>query len=193
MTLNDFIIKFDYPGSIILLEGKRDVLLDDKVKLERLGGLLTVASTHIQFRSGNASGADEYFSLGVTAVDPTRLQVISPYSGHRSKKNLAFQTFALDTIDLANEPQVIFETMKNKKYAKLISDFIIGYKRAIKGAYLLRDTVKVIGTKQIPPSDFAIFYDDLSNPNQGGTGHTMSVCLENNVPFIDQTVWMQWL
>ena len=63
-----------------------------------------------------------------------------------------------------------------------------------KGAYILRDTVMVTGTKAgILPAYFAIFYDDLKKPQQGGTGHTMLMCKEKNVPFIDQRTWMKWL
>lgn len=52
----------------------------------------------------------------------------------------------------------------------------------------------VTGTKAgILPAYFAIFYDDLKKPQQGGTGHTMLMCKEKNVPFIDQRTWMKWL
>jgi hypothetical protein len=62
-----------------------------------------------------------------------------------------------------------------------------------KAAYIIRDTVKVVGTKSIPPADFGIFYDDLAAPMQGGTGHTMRVCIERQVPLIDQRTWFGWL
>lgn len=64
---------------------------------------------------------------------------------------------------------------------------------AMKAAYIIRDTVKVIGAEGIPPASFGIFYDDLSKPGTGGTGHTMSVCREAGIPLIDQRVWMAWL
>jgi hypothetical protein len=38
-----------------------------------------------------------------------------------------------------------------------------------------------------------LFYDDLANPKSGGTGHTMKVCEIENVPYITQTTWMNWL
>ena len=80
MTFKEFIIQNDTTGSIVLLEGKRNVLENDKIKLTQLGNLLAAKTTRMFFRSGNAEGADHYFSLGVTAIDPTRLQVITPYT-----------------------------------------------------------------------------------------------------------------
>ncbi|MBK8701150.1 MAG: hypothetical protein IPN29_17075 [Saprospiraceae bacterium] len=70
MTLSTFLSQYDTPGSIGLLEGKRNVLEADKEKLVSLGKLITLKSRHITFRSGNAGGADEYFSAGVAEVDP---------------------------------------------------------------------------------------------------------------------------
>lgn len=193
MTLQEFVKQYDYQGSIVLLEGKRDVLPADRQFLITIGQLLASQTKYILFRSGNASGADEYFSQGVTSINAQRLQVITPYSGHRKKYNVASQTVSLDSIDLLSEPAVVYETQKNKKNAKLITDYIAGNKHAIKGAYLLRDTIKVIGTNAIPPCTVALFYDDLLQPKTGGTGHTMQVCDENNVPYMDQRVWMKWI
>jgi len=66
--------------------------------------------------------------------------------------------------------------------------------KIIKNAgYIIRNTIKVIGTKEIKPANFGIFYNDLSNPMDGGTGHTMRVCLKNKVPLIDQRVWFDWV
>ena len=42
-------------------------------------------------------------------------------------------------------------------------------------------------------ANFAIFYDDLKKPKSGGTGHTMKVCEENGLSYINQTVWFEWL
>jgi hypothetical protein len=78
----DFIEKFDQPGSIDLLEGKRIVKPDDEDKLILVGKMLAENSKHITFRSGNAKGADELFSKGVCSVDASRLEVITPFTDH---------------------------------------------------------------------------------------------------------------
>ncbi len=83
MTLKEFIKQFDKANSIVLLEGKRSVLDPDKEKLTALRRLLASKTKRMMFRSGNAEGSDQLFSDGVTAVDYKRLQVITPYSGHR--------------------------------------------------------------------------------------------------------------
>jgi hypothetical protein len=195
MDLSSFIAQFDFPGSYVLLEGKRKVKSEDEKWLMELGSTLAINSQHMIFRSGNAPGSDELFARGVTRVDPNRLQLITPTSGHRKKYNSAGTTYSMDEINLATEPQVVHQTKYNAKAGRLVDRYASGIRdrNTIKVAYLIRDTVKVIGTSEIPPATFAIFYDDLDNPETGGTGHTIQICRINGVPCIDQREWMNWL
>ena len=195
MKLVEFLMKYDFEGSIVLLEGKRNVLDNDKEKLFKLGVLLTEKSKFIKFRSGNADGADSFFAKGVSAIDGSRMELIVPYSGHRKNENNEYSTISLDSIDLANEQDVVLQSKRNLKTKKLIDKFVAGDSNrvTIKAAYIIRDTIKVIGTTDIKPANFAIFYDDLAKPKTGGTGHTMNICKANNVEFIDQRVWMEWM
>ncbi|MBK9331995.1 MAG: hypothetical protein IPM96_06225 [Ignavibacteria bacterium] len=202
MTLKEFVKKFDVPDSIVLLEGKRKVLKEDELKLTALGKLLSERTKHILFRSGNADGSDYLFSKGVALVDDKRLQVITPYTGHKQKTNLAYETISLDEIVTSLDPEVVYESKKNKKTENMIEPYIDkkinnGGKKdfTVSAAYIIRDTVKVIGNKnnEVKPSAFGIFYDDLKSPMTGGTGHTMKVCDNYNVPKINQTVWFKWL
>lgn len=195
MKLSEFLQHYDKPGSIILLEGKRNVREEDREKLVKLGNLLAFKSRYMLFRSGNADGSDQFFSEGVAGIDDRRLQVITPYTGHRRKTNLAYDTVALDEIDLAAEADVVYQSKSNKKTEKLIDQYVGGNRNsyAIKAAYIIRDTVKAIGAEGVPPAAFGIFYDDLLKPETGGTGHTMRVCRMNNIPVIDQRTWFQWV
>ena len=195
MTLQDFINKYDYLGSIVLLEGKRDVTEVDKEKLKKLGNLLASSTRYISFRSGNADGADYHFVSGVAEIDKDRVSVIVPYTKHRNKFNYAVATINLEEINLKNELKLVNESKINIKMSKLIEMYVDGdiNKNSIKAAYILRDTAKVLGTSEFPPASFGIFYDDLSNPMKGGTGHTMKVCINNNVPFVNQSTWFDWL
>ena len=195
MTLKQFIDEYDKANAIVLLEGKRNVLAEDKEKLTALGSLLASRTSKMMFRSGNADGADQYFSLGVSAVDKKRLQVITPYSGHRKKTNHAYETVSLEDINLVEEPEVVYQSKKNKKTVNLVDKYVSGDRShfSMKAAYIIRDTIKVIGTNKIKPATFGIFYDDLEKPMTGGTGHTMSVCQDNNIPSMNQTVWFDWL
>ena len=195
MTLKDFITQFDKENSIVLLEGKRNVLDADKEKLVLLGKLLASNTSKMIFRSGNADGADYYFSTGVSAVDNSRLQVITPYTGHRQKSNQAYETISLDEINIVADTEVVYQSKNNKKTEKLIDRYISGSRDrySMKAAYIIRDTIKAIGTKEIKPATFGIFYDDLDKPKEGGTGHTMKVCEQNNIPIIDQKIWFKWL
>jgi len=195
MTLTKFIRLHDKHNAIVLLEGKRNVLDEDKPKLIALGKLLATTTKNMVFRSGNAAGSDQLFSDGVASVDPERLQVITPYSGHRQKSNRAHETISLDEINIVAESDVVYQSKSNKKTKKLIDQFVSGDKNrySIKAAYILRDTIKAIGAAHIKPATFGIFYDDLGNPKTGGTGHTMNVCEQNKIPIINQSVWFKWL
>lgn len=195
MTINDFISKYDFPGSIVLLEGKRDVIDADQKSLTELGMKLASSTEFMLFRSGNAAGADHFFSEGVFQTAPDRLQVITPYTSHRNRGKAEYNSLPLDDVNLMQEPEVVYQSKYNKKTANLIDKYVAGARDrfSIKAAYIIRDTVKAIGTKDIPPANFGIFYDDLSNPMQGGTGHTMDVCQKNGIPVINQSIWLDWL
>jgi len=195
MDLSTFIKLYDQPGKVILLEGKRNVRPEDAPMLIALGKLLATNSHFMVFRSGNAAGTDALFASGVVAVDPRRLQVILPYTGHRKAYNQAGSSLALDTINLTEEPQIVYESRLHKGTASLIDRYVAGTRNAytIKASYILRDTVKVLGAAELPKAAFACFYDDPDAPRQGGTGHTMAVCERNDVPFVDQRIWTQWL
>ena len=195
MDFRSFLELYDHEGMVVLLEGKRTVLNEDESRLVGLGALLAGNSRHVIFRSGNASGSDALFSAGVASVDQARLQVVVPYSGHRNASNVAGQTYSLDDINLAREPAVVYESRMHQQTKKLLDRYVAGERDryALKAAYILRDTVKVLGAEGIPPANFAFFYDDLGAPETGGTGHTMQVCRRNAVPFIDQRIWFNWL
>jgi hypothetical protein len=196
MTSTDFFANYNLENTIILLEGKRNVIELDKEKLIQFGKFLATNLPKAKFRSGNADGADFYFSKGVLQMAPERLQVITPYENHRQMANNAYETISLDQIDLTNEPEVVYQSKSNKKTKSLIDKYVGGAKDrfAIKAAYIIRDTVKVTGTNSgIPPINFAFFYDDLDNPKIGGTGHTMEVCEINKVPYLTQSAWGQWI
>lgn len=196
MTFKEFKDQYDKPESIVLLEGKRDIKGADKDKLVQLGEKLARETEHITFRSGNADGSDLHFSTGVANINSNRLEVITPYSGHRKTTNKAGTTNSLDDIDLAEEPEVVYQSKSRKKTKKLVEKYVDGMRSryAIKAAYIIRDTIKVIGTNSgIQPISFGIFYDDLDNPQSGGTGHTMDVCEMNDMPFIDQQTWVKWI
>jgi hypothetical protein len=93
------------------------------------------------------------------------------------------------------EPELITQSRLHAKTSGLIDPYLAGDRGAlaIKAAYILRDTVKVMGTRALKPASCALFYDDLGKPRHGGTGHTMAVCERIGVPFLDQRVWMRWL
>ena len=72
MNLAQFCNEFENKNAIILLEGKRNALENDKEKLIQLGKILAKNLPLATFRSGNADGADFYFSKGVLEVAPKR-------------------------------------------------------------------------------------------------------------------------
>ena len=140
---------------------------------------------YVKFRSGNADGADYWFCKGVANIDPKRLELILPYSAHRKKYLLSENIYSLDKIDLIKEPEVVYQTKTYSMNNRLIELYVNGDRgrAGIKGSYLLRDTIKVIGTNSgLLKASFAIFYDDLNEPESGGTGHSIMICEFNIVP-----------
>jgi|AntRauTorcE11898_2_1112593.scaffolds.fasta_scaffold24953_2 hypothetical protein len=198
MTNNKITLAFlkTLSSPVILLEGKRNVLHKDRRLLIELGKLLAGELPNARFRSGNATGSDELFSKGVAAVDSDRLEIVTPYAGHRKKHQITEYVTDIDSIRAVEDEEVMYRTKSETKNPKLIDNFKkMGSNRVtVKAAYLIRDTVKVMGAKNhLPSVDAALFYDDLKNPESGGTGHTMRVCRAMNVSFCDQSVWIEWL
>lgn len=198
ITLEKLIKLIDRKEIIILLAGKRDVLLEDTQHLVALATLLAQRTEFTLFRSGNADGADSYFKEGVVSVDPERFQAIIPFDEHmKSVKDVAisYELISLDSINLAKEGNVLYESKRIKKSQGLVNSFLEGKDVRKRGSYLIRDTLMVTGAPNhgISPASFGIFYDDLRNPKSGGTGHTMGVCDNQHVQYLDQRVWMNWL
>ena len=197
MDLDTFITRYDRPGTVVLLEGNREVLPEDGPRMEALARLLAERTKHMLFRSGNADGADAHFAKGVAALDPDRLQVVTPYSGHRRTYNEAGTTVDLGMVDLAAEPAVPYRTKEaTPANAGLIDHYLDGARdrNAQKAPYLLRDTLKVTGSASagLVPATCGLFYHVSTRPNSG-TAHTMRVCQQLQVPVYDQHSWMRWL
>ena len=196
MKLKDFIKNYDFDGSVVLLEGKRNVKEEDSPLLTAIGEKIARITEKMIFRSGNAPGADAFFSMGVAKVNPLRLEVIKPYATHRTAAALTSVQFSLDDISNADENTLMDCTKLNSKNARLMDYYHTNKSGtlAAKARYILRDTLKVTGAgDSIKKASFALFYDDLENPESGGTGHTMIICRKCDVPFVDQSTWMKWL
>lgn len=117
MTLNEFVKRFDIDNSIVLHEGKRNVINSNKEKLVLLGKILVSKTTRMTFRSGNADGSDYFFAEGVASIDNKRLQVITPYSWHRQKANQAYETFSLDDINIAADSEIAYQSKQKDRKA----------------------------------------------------------------------------
>lgn len=196
MNLQDFLAAYDHPCSIVLLLGKRSVQHADRELLTRMGELLASKTKYLGFRSGNAQGADYYFSLGVSGIDNKRLQIIKPFADHRNSFYMNCSTMSLDDLSLLDEPEVISHSKANKKTARLVDNYVAGNRDSItmKAAFIIRDTLMVIGSNSgVAPAAVGLFFDDFNQPMRGGTGHTMKVCQSKGIPYFTQTDWFPWV
>ena len=181
---------------VILLEGKRNVIETEKNLLSVLGEKLATDLPHCIFRSGNATGSDELFMSGAAKINSENLEFVLPYSSHRKKARFPeSKYYAIDEIVISNE---VFNSILNAtpKYKAIIKAYSSGQnnKLTAKAWYLIRDAVKVFGYEPVmEKADFAIFYDDINEPQSGGTGHTIRVCLDQDVPAINQNTWFDWV
>jgi hypothetical protein len=198
MTFNDFTsLISSSTDPVILIEGRRSIPEDAADEARRLAFFLAQRFPHLRFRSGNATGADEAFSAGVLDIAPERMQVITPYEGHRKKQRHPLAKYdspeSLDPKKLEDvQALTIAATPANRGLMKCYGR---GGRTGAQAACLIRDTMKVTGGLQsaLPPPIAALFWIDPKEPEAGGTGHTIRVCRLKDVPVIFQDAWETWL
>jgi len=196
MILNDFILTMQKRESpVILLEGTRDVPEKDQSRLTELGALFAKELPQAIFRSGNADGSDTLFARGVESVDPTRMQLVIPTAGHRKKnRHPDSLVVSLSEVSAVHEEAVAYHTNEaTPKNSRIIDKRNEVPQLKTKARYLMRDTLKVLGDPEnsLAPASAAIFYTK-PDPMSGGTGHTIRVCRQHNVPVFLQADWWLW-
>ena len=184
-------------AKVILLEGTRKVIEEDKVKLACFAEKLAVRFPHATFRTGNATGSDEAFAEGIARVNPKALQYVLPYRSMRKKNIMAEAAFysleeVCDTDLMCLAEATCEATPANSSFVQYYVKTRVRNRMTSKALYLLRDTLKVLGSEKLnlAPADIGFFYTDPGNPTGGGTGHTMRVCRGRKVPVFDQAEWM---
>jgi hypothetical protein len=197
MTFTEFAaIVETQPDAVVLLEGRRAIPVNDASAARHIASHLARTFPELRFRSGNAEGSDYAFSEGVASVDPSRLQIVAPYSSHR--RGFRFSEAVYDSPESLTglmEDEIAYKTgTASPKNRGLILKR--GQKGALaaKAAYLLRDTMKVTGhSEAFPQPVCALFYVSLDDPLAGGTGHTIRVCQQEGVPYAFQDTWREWI
>ena len=182
---------------VVLLEGTRELPTGTAPFLTALAAHLARAFPHARFRTGNAKGSDEAFAAGVASVDATRLEFVLPYATHRSKQRpVESPTTAIDDISSARVQEVVDATLEaSPQYQRVAVNYRqrkTHPRQRATAQLILRDTVKVTGTDEMPPPVAGIFYVHAADPDRGGTGHTMRVCRAQGVPVINQFHWLEW-
>jgi len=192
-TIQELIESADNP--VILLEGRRKVKPEDKEKLTRFAYNLAVAFPNVTFRTGNADGSDTLFAKGVAEADPARIQYVVPYPSMKQKNRVdGAEVLSLDQINKVEEEKVEYLTSNQSKSTASMIDYVRKNPNgmmAAKTKYLLRDTLKVTGS---PSGNYdspvaAFFYIDPADKYAGGTGHTIKICEDLNVPVYTQEDW----
>lgn len=197
MTFLEFSALVDeQPDGVVLLEGRRSIPTYYAEAASRVAVMLAQHFPKLRFRSGNADGADTAFSNGIAQVDASRLQIVAPYSNHKKSVRYADAIYdSPESLSLVQEKEVAYMTINatpgNKRLIEKRSE---KGRLAAKAAYLIRDTMKVAGYSDAFPKPMCgLFYVDLNNPMDGGTGHTIRVCQQEDVPFVFQDSWQQWI
>jgi hypothetical protein len=185
---------------VLLVEGIRDLPESDWDLVVRMGRMLAQRFPTAVFRSGNARGTDTAFAEGVALAAPNRLEyVITHAAMGRARRRTGARAFALDGIPNAADTPVGDYTVAASPGVKGLVDAYRARGGAsplgAKAAYLLRDTLKVVGAPELelPPATAGIFYVSEADPLSGGTGHTVRVCLQRRVPVVFQRTWRGWI
>lgn len=181
---------------VVLLEGRRSISSEDYKLATELANFLATKFPQLRFRSGNAEGADQAFSEGVAQVDAGRLQIVAPYVTHR--KSVRYSDALYDSpasMSKVQEDEVACKTINaTPKNRGLIEKRSAKGRLAAKAAYLIRDTMKVVGHSDVFTKPLcALFYVKLDDPMAGGTGHTIRVCHQEGVPVAFQDSWKHWI
>lgn len=194
---NDIIVSIKNP--VILLEGTRKINDDQFLLLSKFGEFIARKFPNCHFRSGNASGSDDAFAQGVRKVAPNRMQIVLPkMDSGKSRLHNRDYVLALEDVSQAEEKQIIYEskraTPKNKRLFEAYELQQEGMMKQ-KSLYLLRDTLKVLGSPEnnLSPITAGIFFVNEDDPEAGGTGHTMRVCRQNSIHVFTQDVWLSWM
>lgn len=184
------------PSPVILLEGTRAIPPSDKAALTAFAQFLAQQFPQARFRSGNADGSDTLLARGVESVDPSRMELVIPTTGHR-RKNRHPQSPVFSLADISPDQEGILasacKTATPRNHGLIVQRHRIP-SLGSKARYLLRDALKVAGAPNdgLAPASMAVFYTK-PDPMAGGTGHTIRVCRQQGVPVVLQDVWMQWL
>ena len=195
MTLSEFRTLAVGDSPVVLLEGRRAISEQDASLARGFANQLAREFVRLRFRSGNAEGSDEAFSAGVAEVDASRLQVIAPYATHRKKVRYADALYSSpESLSTVQEAAITEATVAaTPRNANVVYKRAGSPKLAAKAAYLIRDTMKVVGhSEEFGPPVCGLFYVDPADPEAGGTGHTIRVCRQHGIPVAFQDSWMHW-
>ena len=172
---------------VILIEGRRKIPPEAHDQLRDVAAEMARAAPDAIFRSGNAEGSDTAFAAGVVSVDPSRMQYVMPTPNMGKKRRhpdgRVYSLSELPQVELDRLCELTIQaTPKSERLARAAAQGMSG-PLAAKGRYLLRDTLKVVGSTalELAPATQAFFYVDLSAPQAGGTGHTIRVCNLSNL------------
>ncbi|WP_291321501.1 hypothetical protein [Desulfonatronospira sp.] len=179
---------------VILMEGRRSIPAGQQQSAFETARSLAGDFKHVTFRSGNASGSDYAFSRGVASVDPSRLQILAPYRGHRKKHMFSGAEYIYpDALPSEHHPAIIQKALQaSPRHKSILGRTNLPPKVAVKAGYLLRDTIKAAGCPPFLTRPVAaLFYVDPADTESGGTGHTIRVCRLEKVPVYFQDEWKQ--
>ena len=176
---------------VILLEGTRQLPVEERAPLEKLARTLFREFPQAIFRSGNAEGTDTVFAKAIADLDPARLQLVLPNSGMgRARRPAGAVCFSLEELPKDELETLAAIAAQISRDAGRLAGFHLSdpavRKTAAgsKAAYLLRDTIKVVGSASLglSPASFGYFRVNPTDPHGGGTGYTIKVCALRGVP-----------
>ena len=186
---------------VILLEGTRHLPDTDHAILQRIATRLFEQFPHAIFRSGYAESTDTIFANAIARLDTARLQLVLPHAGMgRARRPAGAACFSLDTVPPDELESLAAITGQAGRDAGRLADYYLrgpeARKTAVgnKAAYLLRNTLKVVGSTKLglSPAALGIFRVNPTDPSGGGTGHTIKVCEIQRLPHMNQACDQGW-
>ena len=182
---------------VVLLEGSRDLEVEHRDMLVEFAAKLASVFPTAIFRSGDALGSDSAFAEGINQINTALLQLVLP-NDRKAKTQNQETRVSLEQLPPREKSKLIELTKRATPANKPLIEF---YEKGLEGRaryqaqYLIRDTLKVIGSKKfkLRSATIGCFYVNSTKATGGGTGHTIRVCEQATVPIVTQGDWFQWL
>lgn len=191
--ISHIIEPFNQDNSVCTFIGSSSVIAEDADKIRQLASILSGAGNNMVFRSLHNKGAAGIFNDGIS--QEWRLQRIVKSHAYLHFYNRPDEDCPSGKHILQNPERMFPSELTDYQYHVLARHMgvlhTVDIPIAGDNAELYR--VLILGIKNMKPSSVVFFYDRQKNLNFNAVDYCRELCKEQNIPFLDSSVWMGML